>query len=65
MASALIIKGHATIPKAIREHLHIQSGFFLHPAGSVVILPKLPTLDEMHAAATGAKRRPKRMSRTR
>jgi antitoxin PrlF len=70
MESALSIKGQATIPKAIREHLHLQPGdrikFFVHPDGSVVILPKLPTsalkgivpprkgrpvtLDEMHAA---------------
>jgi AbrB family looped-hinge helix DNA binding protein len=40
------VKGHATIPKAIREHLHLQPGdrvkFFIHPDGSVVHLPKLP-----------------------
>jgi antitoxin PrlF len=74
MESALSIKGQATIPKAIREHLHLQPGerikFFLHPDGSVVILPKLPTsalkgivparkgrpvtLDEMHAAVAAA-----------
>lgn len=74
MESALSIKGQATIPKAIREHLHLQPGdrikFFLHPDGSVVILPKLPTsalkgivparkglpvtLDEMHDAVAAA-----------
>jgi antitoxin PrlF len=47
MESALTIKGQATIPKAIRDHLHLQPGdrikFFLHPDGSVVILPKIPT----------------------
>ena len=45
MESALSIKGQATIPKAIREHLHLEPGdrikFFVHPDGSVVILPKL------------------------
>jgi AbrB family looped-hinge helix DNA binding protein len=47
MESALTEKGQATIPKAIREHLHVGPGdrikFFVHPDGSVVILPKLPT----------------------
>lgn len=46
MDSALSIKGQATIPKAIRDHLHLEPGdrikFFLHPDGSVVILPKVP-----------------------
>ena len=46
MDSALSIKGQATIPKAIRDHLHLGPGdrikFFLHPDGSVVILPKIP-----------------------
>ena len=40
------MKGQATIPKAIREHLRLKPGdrvkFFLHPDGSVVLLPKLP-----------------------
>ncbi len=47
MESALSIKGQATIPKAVREHLHLKPGdrvkFFLHPDGSVAILPKVPT----------------------
>jgi len=47
MESALSVKGQTTIPKAIRDHLHLQPGdrikFFLHPDGSVVILPKIPT----------------------
>jgi antitoxin PrlF len=47
MESALSVKGQATIPKAIRQHLHLEPGdrikFFVHPDGSVVILPKLPT----------------------
>jgi antitoxin PrlF len=46
MESALTVKGQATIPKAVREYLHLGPGdrikFFLHPDGSVVILPKLP-----------------------
>ena len=46
MESALSIKGQATIPKAIRDHLHLERGdrikFFVHPDGSVVILPKIP-----------------------
>ena len=47
MESALTVKGQATIPKAIREHLRLGPGdrikFFKHPDGTVVILPKLPT----------------------
>jgi AbrB family looped-hinge helix DNA binding protein len=47
MESALSVKGQATIPKAIREHLHLEPGdrikFFMHPDGSVVILPKVHT----------------------
>ena len=44
--SAITTKGQATIPKAIREHLGLKPGdqvkFFLHPDGSVVLLPKRP-----------------------
>jgi antitoxin PrlF len=43
--SAITIKGQATIPKAIREHLQLKPGdrvkFFVHPDGSVVLLPKV------------------------
>jgi AbrB family looped-hinge helix DNA binding protein len=46
MESAITQKGQATIPKAIREHLRLKPGdrvkFFVHPDGSVVLLPKLP-----------------------
>jgi len=43
--SALTVKGQATIPKAVRRHLRLKPGdrvkFFIHPDGSVVLLPKL------------------------
>jgi AbrB family looped-hinge helix DNA binding protein len=46
MESAITTKGRATIPKAIREHLGLKPGdrvkFFMHPDGTVVLLPKLP-----------------------
>ena len=46
MESAITVKGQATIPKAIRKHLRLKPGdrvkFFIHPDGSVVLLPKLP-----------------------
>lgn len=46
MESAITVKGQATIPKAIREYLGLKPGdrvkFFMHPDGSVVLLPKLP-----------------------
>jgi len=73
MESAITEKGQATIPKAIREHLRLKPGdrvkFFVHPDGSVALLPKLPaaalrgivesrrpvTIDEMtKASAEGA-----------
>jgi AbrB family looped-hinge helix DNA binding protein len=45
MESAITVKGQATIPKSIRDHLGLQPGdrvkFFVHPDGSVVLLPKL------------------------
>ena len=47
MESALTVKGQATIPKAVRDHLRLGPGdrirFFIHPDGSVAILPKIPT----------------------
>lgn len=46
MESAITVKGQATIPKAIRQHLRLKPGdrvkFFVHPDGSVVLLPKVP-----------------------
>jgi antitoxin PrlF len=46
MESAITVKGQATIPKAIREHLGLKPGdrvkFFVHPDGTVVLLPKIP-----------------------
>jgi antitoxin PrlF len=46
MESTITTKGQATIPKAAREYLRLKPGdrvkFFLHPNGSVVILPKVP-----------------------
>jgi AbrB family looped-hinge helix DNA binding protein len=43
--SAITVKGQATIPKSIREHLGLHPGdrvkFFVHPDGSVVLLPKV------------------------
>src|SRR5438094_8755294 len=43
--STITVKGQAAIPKAIREHLRLKPGdrvkFFVHPDGSVVLLPKL------------------------
>jgi AbrB family looped-hinge helix DNA binding protein len=46
MESAITVKGQATIPKAVRDYLGLKPGdrlkFFLHPDGTVVLLPKLP-----------------------
>jgi len=42
---ALTVKGQATIPKPVRDHLRLKPGdkvkFFIHPDGSVVLLPQL------------------------
>ena len=46
MESAITSKGQATIPKAIREHLHLKPGdrvkLFLNPNVTVFLLPKIP-----------------------
>lgn len=61
MESALSIKGQATIPKSVREHLRLKPGdrvkFFTHPDGSVVILPKIPTA-ALKGIASSRRRRP-------
>lgn len=61
MESAITIKGQATIPKAIRKHLGLKSGdrvkFFVHPDGSVVLLPKVPVA-ALRGIIKGRRRRP-------
>ena len=46
MQATLSSKGQATVPKAVREYLHLKPGdrfrFFLQPDGAVVILPLVP-----------------------
>ena len=46
MESSLTSKGQMTVPKAAREHLKVRAGdrlkIFLHPNGTVVLIPKLP-----------------------
>jgi len=46
MESAITAKGQATIPKPVRDRLKLKPGdrvkFFMHPDGTVVLLPKLP-----------------------
>jgi antitoxin PrlF len=46
MKSVITAKGQTTIPKAIREHLHLKPGqrvkYFIHPDGTVVLLPTVP-----------------------
>lgn len=47
MEATLSSKNQATIPKPVREYLHLRPGdrfkFFLQPDGAVVILPKIQT----------------------
>ena len=46
MESTVTAKGQTTIPKAVREHLRLKPGqrlkYFIHPDGTVVLLPTLP-----------------------
>ena len=46
MESALTSKGQVTIPKELREKLNLAPGdkvkFFMHPDGTLAILPKKP-----------------------
>lgn len=46
MESSITSKGQISIPKLAREHLKVRPGdrvrIFLHPNGTVVLLPKLP-----------------------
>jgi antitoxin PrlF len=46
MESTLTTKGQVTIPKEVRDQLHLAPGdkvkFFIQPDGRLVILPKLP-----------------------
>jgi AbrB family looped-hinge helix DNA binding protein len=84
MESTITVKGQATIPKAIRDHLGLKPGdrvkFFIHPDGTVVLLPKLPvsalrgllkrrrspvTIEEMNTAIADAGAEAARVSRRR
>ncbi len=61
MEATLSSKGQATIPKAVRERLHLKQGdrfkFFFHPDG-VIILPKISNA-AIEAGATERFRRKK------
>jgi antitoxin PrlF len=61
MESAITVKGQATIPKAIRQHLGLKPGdrvkFFVHPDGTVVLLPKL-SASALRGIVRSRRRRP-------
>ena len=61
MESAITVKGQATIPKAIREHLGVQPGdrikFFVQPDGNVALLRKLP-VSALRGMLKSRRRRP-------
>jgi len=61
MQSAITIKGQATIPKPIRDHLGLKPGdkvkFFIHPDGSVVLLPTRP-ISGLRGILKNARRKP-------
>jgi antitoxin PrlF len=47
LEATLSSKNQVTIPKVVREYLHLKPGdrfkFFFQPDGAVVILPRIPT----------------------
>jgi antitoxin PrlF len=47
MEATLSSKNQVTIPKVVREYLHLKAGdrfrFFFQPDGAVVILPRIST----------------------
>jgi AbrB family looped-hinge helix DNA binding protein len=61
MESTITIKGQATIPKAVRQHLGLKAGdrlkFFFHPDGSVALLPKL-SAQTLRGMVRSRRRRP-------
>ena len=61
MESTITVKGQATIPRAVRKHLGLKPGdrvkFFMHPDGSVVLLPKLPA-SALRGIVKSRRRRP-------
>jgi antitoxin PrlF len=61
MESTITVKGQATIPRAVGEHLGLKPGdrvkFFMHPDGSVVLLPKLPA-SALRGIVKSRRRRP-------
>jgi AbrB family looped-hinge helix DNA binding protein len=61
MQSAITTKGQATIPKPIRDHLGLKAGdsvkFFIHPDGSVVLLPMRP-ISSLRGILKKLRRRP-------
>lgn len=61
MASAITSKGQVTIPKEIREYLQLKSGdrvkFFIHPDGTVVLLPTIPVA-ALRGIAKSRRRKP-------
>ena len=61
MESAITTKGQATIPKEIRRHLKLKPGdrvkFFIHPNGTVVLLPKIP-VSELRGMLRSRRKRP-------
>jgi antitoxin PrlF len=61
MGSAITVKGQATIPRAVLKHLGLKPGdrvkFFMHPDGSVVLLPKLPA-SALRGIVKSRRRRP-------
>lgn len=61
MESVVSANGRVTIPKAVRDHLKLMPNsrvkFFLHPDGSVVLLPVRPASTLRSAVSPPVRRR--------
>ena len=61
MQSTVTVKGQATLPKAVRDHLKLKPGdkvkFFIHPDGRVMLLPMVP-ISQLRGILKKSRRKP-------
>jgi AbrB family looped-hinge helix DNA binding protein len=64
--STLTSKGQITIPKAVRERLHLEAGdtvyFDMRDDGSVLLVPRNEPLERLFGVLKGASRKRKAIS---
>jgi antitoxin PrlF len=61
MESKITAKGQMTLPKPVRDHLHVKPGdrvkIFIQPDGHVVLLPVIP-ITALKGSVKSRRRRP-------